>query len=259
MRKIIIIVCLLIFGLVGQSQVLITLLLGDKLNSDGLEFGLEGGINWTQISGMETNNFARKWNLGFYFDIRLKNQWYLNTGVLVKANMGVDNLTDNDLANLNATIYTSDTSGRIAGSYGQKMNYFLVPALIKYKFKNRIFVAAGPQFGLMYKSWVQFDSDVEGNDAIIKEYNRELINKIDVGIMAAAGYSLEKGPGLTIGVKYYEGFVHVYKNSNTRNRSFFVYATLPIGASERAKQKALEKARKRAEKKEAKKEKEKNE
>lgn len=254
MKKTIIVLFLLFFGLAGQSQVLITLLLGDKLNSDDLEFGLEGGINWTQITGLETKNFARKWNLGFYFDIRLKNQWFLNTGVLVKSNMGVDNLTDNDISWLNAKIYT-DTSGRIAGSYGQKMNYFLVPALFKYKFKNRIFVSAGPQFGLMYKSWVQFDSDVEGNDAIIKEYNRDLINRIDVGIMAAAGYGLEKGLGLTIGVKYYEGFVNVYKNSNTRNRSFFVYATLPIGASEKAKQKALEKAEKREAKKAAKKEK----
>lgn len=236
-------------GLVGQSQVLITLLLGDKLNSDGLEFGLEGGINWTQVTGMETKNFARKWNLGFYFDIRLKNQWFLNTGVLVKANMGVDNLTDNDLDYLNATIYYNDSSSRIAGSYGQKMNYFLVPALVKYKFKNGLFAAAGPQFGLMYKSWVQFDSDVKGNDAVIKEYNKELINKIDAGIMAEFGYSFFRGAGLSLGVKYYEGFVHVYKNSDTRNRSFFVYATLPIGASEKAKQKALEKARKREDKK----------
>ena len=212
---------MLFIGVSMQSQVLITLLLGDKLNSDDLEFGLEGGINWIQISGMETKNFARKWNLGFYFDIRLKNQWFLNTGVLVKSNMGVDNLSDNDLVNLNATIYTNDTAGRVPGSYGQKMNYFLVPALIKYKFKNHLFVAAGPQFGLMYKSWVQFDSDVEGNEAIIKEYNKDLINRIDAGIMAELGYSFFKGVGLSLGVKYYEGFVHVYKNNDTRNCSFF--------------------------------------
>lgn len=255
MKKIIFIVFLLIFSIGMQSQVLITLLLGDKLNSDNLEFGLEGGINWTQISGMETKNFARKWNLGFYFDIRLKNQWFLYTGVLVKSNMGVDNLTDNDLATLNATIYTDDSTGNnpLPGSYGQKMNYFLVPALVKYKFKNHFYVAAGPQFGLMYKSWIQFDSDVEGNDAIIKEYNKELINKIDAGIMASLGYSFFGGAGLSIGVKYYEGFVNVYKGTpGTRNRSFFITAAMPIGASEKAKLKAAEKAHERAEKKAAK-------
>ena len=243
---------MLFIGVSMQSQVLISLLLGEKLNTGAIEFGLEGGINWTQISGLETKNFARKWNLGFYFDIRLKNQWFIYTGVLVKANMGVDNLTDNDLAGISSTIYY-DTIGRIPGAYGQKMNSFMVPVLVKYKFKNHIFVMAGPQFSLSYKSWVQFDSNLEGNDAVIKEYNKELINNIDAGIMAGIGYTLWKGAGLSLGVKYYEGFVHVYKGSNTRNRSFFVYATLPIGASEKAKQKALEKNKEKAEKKAAKK------
>ena len=84
MKKYLLILTFLFVSTASQSQVLITLLLGDKLNSDGLEFGLEGGINWTTISGMETNNYARKWNLGFYFDIRLKDQWFLYTGTLVK-------------------------------------------------------------------------------------------------------------------------------------------------------------------------------
>jgi hypothetical protein len=74
MKKNILIISLLILSFNVQSQVLITLLLGDKLNSPNLEFGLEGGVNWTTISGLETNSFARKWNLGFYFDIRIKNQ-----------------------------------------------------------------------------------------------------------------------------------------------------------------------------------------
>lgn len=252
MKKYFIIFCMLFIGVSMQSQVLISLLLGEKLNTGAIEFGLEGGINWTQISGLETKNLARKWNLGFYFDIRLKDPWFIYTGVLVKANMGVDNLTDNDLAGINATIYY-DTIGRIPGAYGQKMNSFIVPLLVKYKFKNHIFVMAGPQFSLSYKSWVQFDSDVDGNDAVIKEYNKELVNNIDAGIMAGLGYRLWKGAGLTLGAKYYEGLIHVYKGSNTRNRAIFIYATLPIGASEKAKQKALEKNKKKAEKKAAKK------
>ena len=105
MRRFIIVIILVMAGFVSQSQVLITILLGDKLNSDGLEFGLEGGLNWSNISGLETNSFARKWNLGFYFDIRIKNQWFLYTGVLVKSNSGVDKLKDGDLDMLNATKY----------------------------------------------------------------------------------------------------------------------------------------------------------
>lgn len=236
MKKTLLIFCILICGITAHSQILITLLLGDKLNSDGLEFGLEGGINWTQVSGMETKDFARKWNLGFYFDIRLKNQWFLYTGVLVKSNMGVDKLTDGDLQTLGATKYNDLDEQPLVGDYSQKMSYFLVPALAKYKFKNHIYAELGPQFGLMYRSWVEFESDIEGRDAIIKEYNRDNINKIDVGIMVGLGYTLFKGTGWTFGAKYYYGFVDVYKDiKNTKNSSIFIKVNIPIGAGKKDK------------------------
>lgn len=238
MKKILIIFSLILVGMTAQSQILITLLLGDKLNSDGLEFGLEGGVNWTNISGLETKDYARKWNMGFYFDIRLKNQWFLYTGVLVKSNMGVDKLTDRDLVTLGATKYTELEGQVLEGDYSQKMNYFLVPALIKYKFKNNMYAELGPQFGLMYKSWVQFDSDIEGRDATIKEYNRDKINKIDAGIMVGFGYTLFKGTGWTFGAKYYYGFVNVFKDvKNSKNSSIFLKLNLPIGAGKAEKKK----------------------
>ena len=166
------IIILLIAGAAAQSQVLISLLLGDKLNSPNLEFGLEGGLNWTKISGLETNNFARKFNLGFYFDIRMKNQWFFYTGVLVKSNFGVDKLTDNDLISLGASNYNNLDTIPLDGVYSQKINSFMVPAVIKYKFKNNMYVELGPQFSLLYKSWVEFDSNIEDRDVIVKELCR---------------------------------------------------------------------------------------
>jgi opacity protein-like surface antigen len=254
MKKYLLIISFLFIGISSQSQVLITLLLGDKLNSDDLEFGLEGGMNWTKISGMETNNLGHKWNLGFYFDLRLKNQLTLYTGVLVKSNYGVDKLTDNDLNTLGASIYINSNGNRIEGDYSQKINAFMVPALLKYKFKNNMYVEAGPQFSLMYKSWVEFNADVDGKDAIFKEYNKDRINKIDVGLMAGAGYKLFKGTGWTLGAKYYYGFVDVFKDiPGTKNSSIFLKLNIPIGAGEAAQQKAAEKAAKKKAKKEQKK------
>jgi hypothetical protein len=192
---------------------------------------------------MDSRDFDRKWNLGFYFDIRLKNQWFLYTGVLVKSNMGLDKLSDKDLEFLGATIYTDNTpeNARLEGDYSQKLNYFLVPALAKYKFKNHFYVEAGPQFGLMYKTWVQFDSDVDGRDAIIKEYNKDKINRIDAGAMAGMGYKLFKGTGWTIGVKYYYGLANVYKGkSGTNNQSIFLKVNIPVGAGKKKSQEKAE-------------------
>ena len=225
MKKYILIVFLLFTSIQTQGQVLISLLFGDMLNSDGLEFGLEGGFNWSNISEMETNKSLRTFNLGFYFDIRLKDQWALYTGVLVKSNLGVNELTSNDLTFLGTETYPEN------GTYSQEMKYFLVPALLKYNFENKIYIEAGPQFGLMYDAWVEFNSNIDGKDGTVKEYNKDNINRFDAGIMVGTGYKLNKINGMTFGVKYYYGLLDVYKDrSGTKNSSIFLKITVPIGA-----------------------------
>jgi len=47
------ILVLLLNGINAQSQVLLSLIFGDKLNSDGLKFGLKGGTNFSNISNLE--------------------------------------------------------------------------------------------------------------------------------------------------------------------------------------------------------------
>lgn len=225
MKKYLLIIFLLFTGVQTQGQVLISLLFGDALNSDAIEFGLEGGFNWSNISGMETHKSLRTFNLGFYFDFKIQNQWSIYTGVLVKSNLGVDELSTNDLTFLGTEVYPEN------GTYSQEMRYFLVPALIRYTFENKIFVEAGAQFGLMYDAWVEYNSNIDGRDATVKEYNKDDINRIDAGIMAGLGYRLNKINGMSFAVKYYYGLVDVYKKrSGTKNSSIFVEVTVPIGA-----------------------------
>jgi hypothetical protein len=238
MKKILLITLLAVIGFTANSQVLITLLLGDKLNSPGLEFGLEGGANWSKVSALDAKNSLTTFNLGFYFDIRIKNQLSLYTGVLVKANNGVEGLSDNDLTKLGATFYKDQDGVRLEGDYRHRMSYFLVPILFKYKLKNQIHFALGPQLGLMYKSWIEFNSDIDGRDATIKEYNRNQINKIDAGIAVGMGYRMLKGTGWTLSFKYYYGFIDVYKNiKGTKNSAIFAEMCIPIGAGEKPKKK----------------------
>lgn len=226
MKKIFLLVFALLIGYTSQSQVLIALLLGDKLNTGKIEFGLDGGINYSLIGQMDSNSWSREFNLGFYFDIKMKNQWYLNTGVLVKSTLGLDKLTEEDLTFLGATTYDAE------GDYKQRLNYFIVPALAKYKFDNHIYVELGPQFGLATKAYIQFDSDIDGNEARIRETNTDMINRFDMGLSAGTGYRLLKGLGWTIGARYYYGFLDVYKDrGGSRNSSLFLKLNVPIGLS----------------------------
>lgn len=248
MKKNFLLAFFLLICYTSYSQVLIALLLGDKLNSGKVEFGLDGGLNFSQIANMQSSSFARDFNLGFYFDIKMKNQWYLNTGVLVKSSLGLDDLKEEDLEFLEATLYDAE------GQYRQKINYFLVPALAKYKFDNNIYVELGPQFGLATKAFIQFDSDVDGNEARIKETNTDMINRFDMGIAAGTGYRLLKGLGWTLGVRYYYGFLDVYKDrSGTKNSSLFLKLNVPIGLSAEKKEEVKSMKQEKKERKQAKK------
>ncbi len=238
MKKILLLGLFLFFGSIVHSQVLISMILGDKLNSDGLEFGLEGGVNFSSISGLETKQRTSDFNIGFYFDIRIKDNWYLDTGVLVKSQQGVEDLTMNDLNFIGATIHED-----LEGQYDQIVRNFLIPAQLKYEFEDHIYVEGGLQFGLVTKAYVEFNGKQDGLEITIKEDNRDLMNRFDVGVIAGFGYQLKKGEGMTIGAKYSYGFVNAYKEKDgTKHNSIFLRVNIPIGKN-KAKQKEAEKER----------------
>lgn len=229
-KKTFLIILFTLMGATVQSQVLLSLIFGDKLNSDGLEFGLTGGYNWSGIDDVGTKKLG-KFNLGFYFDITLKNQWHLDTGVLVKSTLGTDKLTDDDLDFLEISKRPED------GSYSQELESFVVPILIKYVFKNKIHVEAGPQVGWVRKGAVVFNHKNSNEEVFVKVDNTEILNKIDAGLAFGAGYKLKDNAGMTVGIKYYIGLVDAYKTkSNTTNNSLFLSLNVPIGAKNKKKE-----------------------
>ncbi len=242
MKKHLILVFFLFFSYVTTSQVLIALLLGDKLNTGKIEFGLDGGFNYSSISGFDNRDYLRSFNLGFYFDIKMKEQWYLNTGVLVKSSLGTDKLSQEDLITLGATIYNLDVDGiNPEGDYSQKINGFLVPVLAKYKFKNNFHAEIGPQFGLNYKGWIEYNYEEDTVEGRLKEENTELINWFEMGATAGVGYRFLKGLGWTVGVRYYYGFTNIYKGvSGSNNDAVYIKLYIPIGASDEKKEEIKE-------------------
>ncbi len=250
MKKILFTIFFIFFVYNLQSQVLIALLLGDKLNTGKIEFGLDGGLNYSSISGLESNSYSNSFFLGFYFDIKMKDQWLLNTGVLVKSTLGADKLTEADLTYLNVTIPDNGN-----GDYTQKMSAFLVPIMAKYKFKNHIHVEAGPQVGWIYRSWIEYNyEDDLGNSVQIEEDNKDIINWFDMGVAGGVGYRFLKGLGWTVSARYYYGFTNVYKDrSGTNNSSLFLKLNIPFGVSQEKKEEIKEMKTHLQEKKEVKK------
>lgn len=238
MKNFFLIFSLLIIAQSAQSQIMISLLFGDKLNSPRIEFGLEGGVNFSSISNLEGADSRANFNLGFYFDYKLHNpSWLLSTGVIVKSTMGANGLALYPLndANLDASF--------AGGTVDRKIKYFNVPILIKYKIDPNIYVKAGPQLGLLSKAYDEFKNDYQGEDLTYKNNIRDQLHVIDAGLALGAGYRLLKGQGMNLGVNYYYGLVSINKGDASPkqyNRSFYITAGIPIGKGKAAK-KAAEK------------------
>jgi len=220
---VLIIVCL---SVSANSQILISLLLGDKLNSDGIEFGLEGGLTSSNVNGFNNNGASSDFLLGFYFNVRMNEKLYFHTGVQGICNFGMSKLSEQDIQLLNSQKL------EYPGDYSQVINTFQVPLLVQYRFKNYMYVEAGPQVGWLYNSYVYYTSDYDNRDIKIKDPNKELLNWFDAGFAAGAGYRLMKGKGWSIGARYYQGVTNAFNHvSGSRNRSLYLVCKVPIGAA----------------------------
>ena len=234
MKKYFLIIGLLFFVNAARTQVLISILLGDKLNTGKIEFGLEGGANWATIKNLEGAKNLATFNLGFYFDFKLKNpSWMLNTGVIVKSTMGADELPVYLLGN--PDLDNSFAGGKIA----KKINYFNVPIMMKYTFKNHIYLKGGTQLGLRYKAVDEFkNSKIDEDDLKYKLNIKDQYHPIDAGLAIGAGYRFMKGNGMNFGLQYYFGLIDIRiddSSPNQFNRVLYLTAGIPIGKNPKKK------------------------
>lgn len=236
MKKILVIcVAFVMSSTAAHSQILISLLLGDKLNSDKLEFGLDGGFTYSTIQGLDGADFKGGFNLGFYFDIKIKDTpWKFNTGVMVKSPSGAKNIP---VYSLNDPLLDSAFAG---GTYDRKLTYFNVPLMLKYSSKKHFYAKAGIMLSLRSKCSDVFNNTYAGEDIQVSRDIKKLYTLIDAGATAGIGYRLLGGNGMNIGVQYYQGLVNVNTNksiSDQKNSAFYFNVGIPIGKG-KAKEKS---------------------
>lgn len=211
----------------ANGQILISLLLGDKLNNGNVEFGLDGGINVSSISGLDSSGSRTSFNLGFYFDFKLKNHWKLHTGVLVKSSLGASGITPYLLNDPNL----DDAFN--GGEVERKLPYFHVPVMIKYVFKNRLYAEGGVQMGLLYKPYDEFKQNIKSTDDLkYTSSTKGTYHPLDAGLQAGIGYRLMKGNGINLALRYYYGLIDITvddDHKNNYNRSLYLAAGIPIG------------------------------
>ena len=238
MKKLITTIFLFLLVHSVQSQILISLLLGDKLNTGKIEFGLDGGVNLSTIQGLDDAERFTGFNLGFYFDIKVfrNPSWMLNTGVIVKSPHGAEELP---VYSLNDPALDSVFVG---GNISRKLRYFNVPIMMKYQFPNRIYVKGGFMLGLRYRAFDEFMNSVEEDDDLMHTVDiKDKFHPLDAGVYVGAGYRLMGGNGMNLGVQYYQGLVDITiddSGSNEYNNGIYITVGIPIGKGKAMKKEA---------------------
>lgn len=218
-----------------RAQVLISLLFGDALNTEEIEFGLITGLNRSYILSIDESSGLNNFNLGFYFHINMFESSYLSTGVLVKSNVGAKGMSTYPVGDPEFDdVYAG-------GELSKKISYFYVPIMWHQRFNNRFYLEGGLQLGLRNKGYDYFNlTDAYGGDLEYKRDVRDEIEAFDGGLVGGVGYKFRKQTKSTaIGINYYYGLKDVSKVSDMeiRNSSIYFYVKIPIGTNPDSKEK----------------------
>jgi len=214
----------------ANSQVIIALLFGDKLNSDKLEFGLAGGLSLSNVSNFYNTKTRGSFNLGLYFNIKLDERWYIRAEAVPKFPTGASELNPYSLndPNLDSLLYNADVT--------RKIKNIALPILIRYRIGNLLFAEAGPQLDLRTKAKDVFES----GDLTYGNKIEDNITRFDFGFAFGLTQKLNKHTGaMALGVRYYFGLTDIDKLTEgaQKNGVFQILASIPVGTGKQNQKK----------------------
>lgn len=237
-RRIAIITVLFIFSLGLQKAngqaALLALLFGDQVASEEFNLSLELGSNFSTISNFSDLKRANATNFGLGLNFKLSDRLYLSPSVyfLSKRKLKFDSYSLNT-GNENIDMEFQNTSGEA------NIGYIDVPVILWYQI-DKIRLGFGPQVSFLTQSSLLF----KGTNGDFTQNVKDKTNSTDYGLMGSISYELGKarrGKGIFIQLRYYQGFMDVYKNPinvDTNKASYFsVHLSLPFITDELAQKK----------------------
>ena len=210
----------------ANSQVLIGLLFGDKLNSPKTEFGLNGIYNTNTLSDISDPKNYRSYGFGLYLDYKISDKWIFSPSLFFKSPKGVRNFNKEE----SFSGYLADSVFTNANTI-RKMNYVEIPILIRYQFSPRIGLAVGFDMGFLTSvadiiSYNEYDGTFT-----YKKDVRDQFNSINFEAIAGLHYHFKGDPGAQIRLNYLYGLTNVYKEETGREgytRTIQIGVMIPI-------------------------------
>jgi hypothetical protein len=164
----------------AQGQVLISLLLGDKVSSEKFHLGLNVGLNISDVSGIDGTKARTGFTLGILGEWRFARSWYLQPELGVFYNAGAKNLP---LGTFPIPPEVEDIV--VADEVLWLLKYFTIPLLIKYGVaENRLHLGVGPQIGFLTSSAFTFKGTSSiGNKVTVEQDVKDGTTSTDAGVL----------------------------------------------------------------------------
>lgn len=209
----------------AKSQVLISLIFGDKLNTESNYFGIHLNESVTGISNFQNTQSLATFNLGLYFSHRWNEKWMLNVEALPKYRKGAKNLTPYSLGS--SELDESFSEAEVS----RVINYMGLPVTIRYFIKSAWFLEAGPQLNMRLKAQDIFTVDFESDEATYKNDIRNQVSKWDFDVVMGTGLFLGKTQDKAIGIRYHQGISDVLPDLDNKQSygQWSLFLNLPIG------------------------------
>ena len=225
---------LLFWGPKCHSQVILSLLFGDKLNSEESIFGIHVDYSFNELSGYADTNSLNSLNLGLFYNYKFNDRFRGLVELMAKYKRGVEGLAVYDLQDPELNDLFED------GEVTRKIKYFSVLPIGQYVTKPGIFLEAGPQISMRIKATDIFFTKTEQGDLELERNIKDNITTFDFGFIAGIGYYVDKAKTLAVGFRYQGGFSDVVKDDGTQqHQQFTLYTNIPIGRN-KSKQTAAE-------------------
>ncbi|SFU02127.1 Outer membrane protein beta-barrel domain-containing protein [Algoriphagus locisalis] len=210
---------------VSQAQVIMSLIFGDKLNNEDNLFGIHLDYSWNNMSLSGAQDPMGSFNLGLFYTHKFDENWHLNLDLMAKYQRGAAGIAPYDLGDPSLNMFYANSE------VTRKINYFSIPATMRYAFQGTYFVELGPQISFRLKAQDIFEADLTQGDLTLENDIREEVQRFDFGFVSGVGMYIGKEKVNAFGIRYQGGLSDAMKNiAGKQNHSqIALYANLPIG------------------------------
>ncbi len=214
----------------ANSQALIALVFGKKLETDRLKLGLFIGEQGSMITGANTTAFRPNLSfaVGAYTDIKIgkTDKWLLQNYLVFKSPKGASGLdVDSEALTTDPQILAN------MDMIERDITYFQITPVMRYCFNRTWSLGAGPYMGFKMAGNDIYSAEEDDGNLSYKMKMKEKFTTVDFGFAFDVQCRLMKGNGLQLNLRYEQGVVNIYRSDTGlkgRSMAFHIGLGIPI-------------------------------